>query len=362
MELQWLKNRRETERFIRFAGQVYRGNDCYRDGMSPIVRMFLNRQTVYLEDGDIFPFWVREDNRLLLRGAYIVNSRLPGILMLAFFEALPQVQPAVDLMLAAGKDLAAKLGCHQLIIGLDGHLNYGVGFLASHFHQAPCFGFPYTPSYYLDYFRGLQEHSFTSFLADIRLFHLAGEEKILRRLDQHGYRFRVADFRHFQRELQIYTDLNNACFQDHLWWFNRTYAEDYELLNPFRWLIRGENLIIAEKNGHPIGFMLWYPDFNQLIRPGQGIGLATLLRSRIGLDGKMDRIKIAEVAVRHEFKGSGAVAGLFAKLYELVKDRYRYCEAGWVEESNTGSMGLGLHWEVAGCREHKKYKAFQINL
>lgn len=362
MEFHLVKSTAEINRFISFSGDVYQGNPYYRDGMSAIVRIFLTRQTVYLQQGDIFPFLILDGQQIILRGAYILNRGLPEILMLAFFEAKPNAQRAVDLMLAEGKKLAAEHGRKKIVIGLDGHINYGVGLLASHFDQAPCFGFPYTPDYYLDYFQGLTEYSFTSFVTEISSFHLEGEGRIIHRLNRHGYSFRIADFQHFQRELEIYTDLNNACFQDHLWWFNRTYQEDYELLHPFRSFISGENLIIAEKNGRAIGFMLWYPDFNQLIPPGRGIGLTTLIKNKLGGSRKIDRIKIAEVAVRQEFQGSGLVVGLFAKLHELVRDRYRYCEAGWVEESNFRSKGLGLHWEQAGCLEFKKYKAFELSL
>ena len=267
MEFNLITSRADIDRFVHFSSIVYKGNPHYRDGMSAIVRMFLTRQTVCLEKGDIFPFLICEGQKIILRGAYMINPGLPEILMLAFFEALPNAQPAVDLMLAEGKKLATGHGRKKIVIGLDGHINYGVGFLASHFDQTPCFGFPYTQPYYLDYFQGLTEYAFTSFVTEIGGFHLEGERGILKRLGRHGYSFRVADFRQFQRELEIYTDLNNACFQDHLWWFDRTYQEDYELLHPFRWFIKGENLIIAEKNGRPIGFMLWYPDFNQLIRP-----------------------------------------------------------------------------------------------
>ena len=90
--------------------------------------------------------------------------------------------------------------------------------------------------------------------------------------------------------------------------------------------------------------------------------MTTLLKNKLGGRERIDRIKIAEIAVLSEFQGSGLVVGLFEKLYQLVKDRYRYCEAGWVEESNFRSKGLGLHWQSAGCLEFKQYKAFELSL
>ncbi|ATW25040.1 GNAT family N-acetyltransferase [Candidatus Formimonas warabiya] len=362
MELKYITTKEEAKDFVRFGTAVYRGNPYFRDSMSDIVKMFLDHKTAYLKNGEIHPFFILDQGRIVLRAAYVLNYKMKDILMISFFEAERGAQDAVELMMARGKILAAAKECKRMVVGLDAHLNYGVGFLASHFDVAPCFGLPYTHAYYLDYFKGWTEYRFTSFLADIEQFHLAQERGILARLGKKGYTFRRADFRNLPGEIKIYTDLNNACFQNHLWWADRTYEEDYELFYPFRWLIRGENLILAEKDGVPIGFMLWYPDFNQLIAPGREIGLATLLKSKMGFPRRMDRIKIAEIGVRPECQGTGVVIGLFDQLYRLVRGRYRYCEAGWVEENNTKSKGLGLHWEGNGCQEYKKYKAFEMPL
>lgn len=364
MELKFVTTKNEIKQFIGLGKEIYQGNPYYRDSMSEILKLFLDHKTCYLKNGSFFPFIVQDQhqNKILLRAAYMINRKMPDTLMIAFFEAAKGVPEAVSIMLEEGRKIAALHQCTSIVIGLDGHINYGLGFLASHFDVTPCFGFPYSPEYYLDYFRGLKAYQFTSFLTDLSQFNLKKEETILRRLQRHQYTFRCADFNQFDRELRIYTDLNNDAFQDHLWWADRSYEEDYELLYPFRRFIRGENLLIAEKAGIPIGFMLWYPDFNQLIPPGKGLGLQALVRNKLGGRQKIDRLKIAEIGIKPEYQGTGAVLGLFALLYQLVGGRYRYCEAGWVEENNLKSKGLGMHWEQVGCQEYKKYKAYQMML
>ena len=362
MELNFIQSNKEINEFIRFGRFVYTGNPCYRDSMSGIVSMFLYHKTCYLKNGKIFPILIRDRDKTLLRAAYVINNKMPDILMIAFFEAAPGAGDAVQLMLSEGRKIAAGFRRKSIVVGLDAHLNYGVGFLASHFDVDPCFGFPYTHNYYLDYFKDLKEHRFTSFQTDIACFNLDQEQRILKRLKSNGYSFRPADFKFFDRELKIYTDLNNICFKNHLWWADRSYEEDHELLYPFRRFIRGENLLIAEKEGKPIGFMLWYPDFNQLIAPGKSLNVSTWLKYKLGRPQKINKIKIAEIGIKPEYQGTGAVVGLFDLLYKLVKDKYRYCEAGWVEENNIKSKGLGLHWARAGCREYKKYKAFEVQL
>lgn len=361
MEFSYVETAKQKQRFLGFSNQVYQGNPFYRDSMSEIVELFLDKKAAFLSHGEVLPFVIEEAGQILLRAAFIIDHNLKNSLMISFFEARIDVQDAVNLMLVKGRQLATAKGLSKLIIGLDAHLNYGVGFLASHYEQPPCFGLGYTPNYYLDYFQGLKEFEFTSILVDLDSFNLDQESSILTRLQNRGFNFRPADFKQLDREIGIFTELNNLSYQGHLWWAERSFAEDKELLYPFRWFIRGENLIIAEKAGEPIGLLFWYPDFNQLVPPGGSLGVTTLLKYKFRV-GKPDRFKIANIVIKPEYQGTGVVLGLFDYLFNLVKDRYSYGEAGWIAAANSQSRGFGSRWQALGCREYKQYKAFELEL
>lgn len=361
MRLKYLSSPQDIDKFIGFTKKVYGIDPFFRDSMSSIVYMFLTGKTSYLDHAEVYPFWVEENNEMLARAAYIIDYKQKDMLMLSFFEAKRGAQSVVDLIMAEAKKLAKKKGLKRIVIGLDAHLNYRLGFLASHFNETPTFGLAYNPSYYSDFFPGCKEYNFTSFLAEIDSFNLKEDQAILSRIKSRGFTFRFAEMSQLKKEIEIYTYLNNLCFSKHLWWAERTVGEDMELFYPFRWFLKGENLIFAEKDGNPIGMILWYPDFNQLLSSGEGLGLKALAQYKLGL-GKIDRFKIAEIAIDEKYQGSGAVLGFFELLYSVVKNKYKRCEAGWVEENNLKSLGLGLHWQDFGCREYKKYQAYEVLL
>ncbi|KJS87219.1 MAG: hypothetical protein JM58_04975 [Peptococcaceae bacterium BICA1-8] len=361
MKLRYISSKEEIKKFIGFTKEVYKDDPLYRDAMSSIVQAFITKKTAYLEHAKVYPFCVEKNNEMLARAAYIIDYKQEDMLMVSFFEAKRDAQKAVDLIISEAKKLAAKKCLKKIVIGLDAHLNYGVGFLASHFNEIPTFGLAYNPDYYPAFFSGCKEYNFSSFLVEMDKFDMEKERSILKRIKQKGFTFRFADLSRLDREIGIYTYLNNLCFHDHLWWADRTVKEDLELFYPFRWFLKGENLIFAEKDGQPIGMMLWYPDFNQLLPQGKGLGLKALAQYKLGL-GKIDRFKIAEIAVSQKHQGSGAVLGFFDLLYSVVKDKYTSCEAGWVEENNIKSRGLGIRWEDFGCQEYKKYKAYEVRI
>ncbi|MFZ7101460.1 MAG: GNAT family N-acetyltransferase [Peptococcaceae bacterium] len=360
MNFRYIHSPQDKKKYLDFQQAIYQDNPYYRDSLSEITKLFLDHKISYLKHAKFFPFVIEKQGAIVLRAAFIIDYKQNNTLLVAFFEAGPGRQDAVDLMLQKGKELAYAHRLTKMIIGLNGHLNYGVGFLASHFDRVPAFGFPYNPPYYAGYFQGLREVNFSTFWVEMEKFNLTRDEKLLKRIKKNGFTFRKADLRHLTKELEIYTYLNNLCFHDHLWWAERTVQEDYELFYPFRWFIKGENLIIAEKDGRPAGLMLWYPDFNQLVPRGRGMGLTTLLKYQLGI--RPDTFKIAELAVHPRYRGTGLVLGFFAYLYGLVKDKYKYCEAGWVEAGNLQSRGLGSHFQELGCREYKRYQAYEVSL
>ena len=362
MEFKFVLSRNNQHKFIQFSDHLYKGHKYYRDSMSEIIRMFLFKKTSFLSHGEFLPFIIEKAGQVVLRAAFIIDYKQPDKLLISFFEARQDFQDAFDLMLNKGRELAANRSLKKIIIGLDAHLNYGVGFLASHFDLPPSFGFGYSPEYYLHYFRGLKEHKFVSLLLDVDQFSFAKEQKILARIKKHGFTFRQADFRYLDREIYIFTRLNNQCYQGHLWWADRTFAEDKELFYPFRWFIKGANLLIAEKDKVPIGCLFWYPDYNQLLPPGKGLGVSTLIRHKLAWPKKVDRFKIADIAIRPEYQGTGVILGLFETLSTLVKGKYKFGECGWIAENNHRSRGFGIRWHHDGCEEFKQFKAFELEI
>jgi hypothetical protein len=73
------------------------------------------------------------------------------------------------------------------------------------------------------------------------------------------------------------TRAQHGLLQASSFWTDRSAEEDYELFSPFRFLLKEENLLFAEEDGRAVGFLLWYPDFNQLASPGESFGLRHVL-------------------------------------------------------------------------------------
>jgi len=152
----------------------------------------------------------------------------------------------------------------------------------------------------------------------------------------------------------IYTKLNNAAFDHHLFYYQRDFKEDYELFKPFKMLLKEENLLIVEKNGQAVGFMLWYPDYNTLIPTGKSLSLRTVLSHKLWRK-RIDTFKVVEIGVLPSEQKAGAILALFEALYSLTKDKYDTCESSWILRDNKDSSNFGIKWSQG---EYKSYAAY----
>jgi hypothetical protein len=346
--------------YKKFIARVYQDNPFFRDSLSGILDIVTNSKGTFARRTRQTAITVRNDNGEPLALALLLCARgMPDTVQLSFFEALPNAEKAVQTLIDKAIEIARQWGAKNLLVSMNGHLNYGLGFLTDHFDTPPCFGSSYTPPYYPDYFLrlGFAEKRLVSYCYSAATFSMQRETLLLERIKK-LFSFRKADFSRLEEEISIYTDLNNQCFTDHPLYFHRHKDEDYELFKPFRWFLREENLLIAEHGGIPVGFLLWYPDFNELIGPGQELGLTALLKHKI-FRRPIKRFKIAEIGVIPKFQGSGAILGLLHACFLLAKDRFQECESNWIFSENLKSNNICRRWNP---KPGPTFSAFSLDL
>ena len=349
----------DIKTIIQFIKGLYKDNPFYRDSMTPVLKDILYGKSVFCRNKEILPILVFDNAEVVATATIITTDKMPDALQLAFFEAKEGYQRAIDMMVDFAKKIGLEKGVEKIIVGLNGHVNYGLGLLIDHHEEVASFGNNYNPAYYTAYFEKYDpvEYGLTSFHANMNTFHLKDYQTILYSV-KNKFRFRPANFSRLKEEVENYTNLNNLCFKDHPFYYERSYEEDYELFKQFRLFIKEENLLIAEKDGEPIGFMLWYPDFNQLIPPGGVMGLGTFLRNKF-MSEKINKFKLVEIGVIPAYQGTGAILGLFELCMNLTKDRYSECETGWILDTNNKSKGFGIKWD---SEEYKHYRVFEIKI
>lgn len=339
--------------YKKLIADVYKNDPCYRDSLSSIYSIVTSTNGAFGRRCHHLAVTVTDENDGVLAFCLLIQAKnMADTLQIGFFEAQPHSAVAVKRLVETAQQLAIEWGAKRIIAGMNGHVNYGLGFLTDSFDKIPCFGSGYNPPHYVPYFllSGFKKEKLISYQYDVNALSMAREEPLLQRLEKR-FTFRKADFGKLKEEIRLYTELNNLCFKDHPLYFPRNADEDYELFYPFRWFLNEENLLIAELAGRPIAFILWYPDFNELIGPGERLGLKALFHYRL-LRKQMTRLKIAEIGVIPEFQGSGVLLGLFHHCFRLTQDHFTTCESGWIFDSNEKSKKICQRWQPTPSKNY----------
>jgi len=334
MNLIEVNTKREIKIFRSVTRDVYKGNFFYRGTEDDITKLIIQGPTVFHSHASVCSFLIQESKDIIGRFSLIVDQKLPNYVQVSFFEALPGFPEIVRIIREKANEKFPL--CKRIVFGVNGHLNYGAGFLMNRFNEAPVFGLPYTQEYYKEYFRDLEERTMVSYRFSTRPFFRYYDE--LGGIPSFGgITVRKMNRRKLRREAEIYTYLNNACFPGHPYWADRDPQEDYELFYPFRFLIKEENLLFAEKNGEPIGFFLWYPDFNQLVNDGRPLGMGHVLKYH--LMGSVDTFRFTEIAVLPEYKVSHAVQAMILYSTPFIRNAgIKFGEGGFIFEENRNSI------------------------
>ena len=227
----------------------------------------------------------------------------------------------------------------------------------------PLFGLGYQHVYYQGYFSKYRLHRLFTYRFELP-GNLKFAENFCRRLEKRGFKVRLIDERKLRKELSIYTDLSNICFANHPLWSKRDAVEDHELFFSFRRFVKNENLLIAEYHGKPVGFLLWFPDFNELRKSNRSFKMgrfgADVLRYR--LQNHIKTIRLAEIGILPEFQKKGVDALLFSDFIKRARRRnYRHGEGGFIFEQNTVSHAMARRYleRISGTK-HGPYRTFGV--
>jgi hypothetical protein len=347
----------ELTHFFKIRSEIYKRIEQDRGGSEELARLLLSEDNNFKTHARILPFLLQKDEEIIGRFVLIHDRYLSNYVQVAFFEARKINESLLDAIGACVRDSFPEVP--QTLIGLSGHLNNGAGILLNHFDKPPLYEFHYNPPYYHDFFSGLKEKRLYSFVLSFTEIYTSAFFKTPRRPIT-GYTIRPMDKNRFQAEIGLYTALNNSFFAKHPYWSYRPAADDYEALAGFAPFLQPENLLFAEKNGETIGFLLWFPDFNEWLSGEEGLGTKHL--EKIKNKTSTYTIRYMEIGVDPRYRnGQTTLALLFAFFDILKRYSFQVLEGGFILEENSESINMALRYfkRITG-REPEPYRRWAV--
>ncbi|MDY0235581.1 MAG: hypothetical protein RBR71_06105 [Gudongella sp.] len=355
MDLVIANTRKLKMEFLRFYKSQYIDNPLARDGMSGLLKNILFEKSVMSKSIDIIPLLAVEDRKIYCVCVLAHAKRMPDIIQISFFESSEYNKEAFSLLYKQALEMAKEYHATKISASLNIHVNYGLGFLADKYEEMQSFGMPYNKEFVHKYFEDydFDEIDLVTFKKNTEDMDSPISPFIKKRLAK-TYTVRELDIKNLKAESMLYSELNNNAFSDHVFYYKRDPDEDLELFKNFKPLLKPENLLFVEKEGKAVGFMLWYPDFNELTKPGETVGFKTFIRYKL-LNRKIDKFKIVEIGVIKAEQGLGGILALFDYCYGKTNNKFKSFESSWILDNNIKSRGFGDKWSDGIAKTYKAY-------
>jgi len=355
-----VNTKKEQEMFIKFRKHIYYNNQIYIDNHLFMIKQLFSKKTCFLDDKEVIPILIKDDCKIKCQCIAIYTKKLPDYIQLCFFESEENNLEAVIFLIKKVTEIGRKYGCTKLVVGLNGHVNYGLGLLYSHFNEKNSFGASANPDFYNNYFKELKfkENLLNTYLWNDMENKVDKYFSIINKINR-AYSFEFMEKGKFDFYSKIYTDLNNACFPGHKYYYNRTYKEDKEMLKEMFLFIKPDSLIFAFKDDKPVAFIFWYLDFNELVSHKEEFGITTYIKN-LFFNKNIKKAKIVEIGILEDYRQSGLVLGLMYQVYlRLKKYRINKGESSWILDENTDSNSICK----AFCDGlYKRYAVYEKNI
>ena len=325
MQVLLVKNDREKKAFTDFRKKLYMGDPFYVSTAEFTFEMLLNKETAFAKTLDVCPVMGIENGKIVVEALLIRNPK-DDFLQVSFFEAVENAFDEVEFFMSFVKDFALKKGVRRIIIGLNGHLSYGVG-LAEDMNRPNTFDSTYSKPYYARYFKNYVKHELFAFSNS--------PSAVLKELPERNssVTIRKIDFKHFDEEAETFRKICNETIGS-TFLFTQT-----------------------DKDGEVVGFVFWHPDYNEVLKTGRKNSLATIALRYLLFKNKFKRVKLNSIGIKEKYRGAVTVE-LLRAVGKLVGN-YETLETNFVWGNNKKSIAINRHLLK---NVERKFAVYEVNL
>ncbi len=370
MQIVEVQNKYHQKQFVNVVNSIYKNDQSYiRPLDKDIENIFSPKTNVFFQHGSAIRYILIDDNNTTIgriavfineKKAYGFDQPTGGI---GFFECINNKKAAFKLFNTAVDWLK-----EQGMEAVDGPINFGEndsfwGLLVDGFSE-PAYGMQYNPTYYKDFF---EEYGFQTYF-----------EQVTNRLDlkkPFPERFwKIAEwvgkkpdynFKHFtwaksNQFIDDFCEIYNEAWKFHENFTPMTREKVEPIFLQAKPIAIEELLWFAYHKDEPIGFILLYPDVNQIFKYFNGkLNFINKLRFVwLKYKKKMTRLRVVVLGVKPHFQKSGIESGLFYNLKTPVYNRpwFNEMELSWVGDFNPKMRTLQDSMGAEFSKKHITYR------
>jgi len=366
VQVRSLSSPEELQRYVNFSQEVYRDNSQWVPPDSHHLVELLSGQGGFGPESHIQPFWVDDAGRVLAAITAVINDTYnrrwsERLGHLVFFEALPDQNEAVEMLMRAANGWLRARDCESVRMSLLPGMQLGLTIDA--YDEVPTIFHSYNAPYYHSYIKnggfrtecGVVQYQvrFTPELAD-------QYREMVEHAVKAGVQLRRWDFDRMEAENETFTSLFNETFEKHFGFMPLPAAVMNGLTVGLKDFLVSDFTLFAEAEGTTVGFVYSLPDLNQAFHGMRGKDLEENLSEFQQRLQAIDHGVLLIIGVKESQRGRGVNLALAARSYLAMIDRgYKTASYTVVMDENWPSRRTA---EKLGARVTRNFNVYRKEL
>lgn len=354
MKIREVITKKDKKDYIKFIYDIYRDDKNYCDMNITFVKNFLYKKDSYAKRCEVLPIFIEDKEEIKLECMFIIDSS--DEIKLSFLEFKKNGKKYLKELIKYSKKLLKQYDKKKVIVGVNGQVSYGLGFLTNEYNREFEFNSNYNPDYYtkeMDAVFPVIKKAFSyNYKATNSLSFF--DQKILDYVYE-NYEFRYFDMKHFKRDMLKFGELCHKSLKGTPYYSKKTPQEMYELMKQVKFIMKKEDIIFAMKDGKEVGYVYTHPDYAELFDRPKLNYVKFFFRY---LFKKTHNVIYNVIGVLPEHQLSGLAIALIHKSILMRQEKYPYGVSSFILEDNVPSTKI--------CRKlstgiNKEYHLYEIS-
>lgn len=359
--------RRAFREFIRLPFKLY---DSSPQWVPPLLREIkdqFSQRNPFLGHAKVQPFIAVRRGKTIGRIVAILNQgyidqygSMTGFF--GFFESVDEEEVARALFEAAGQWLLTQ-GMERMQGPMNFSSNEEWGSLIEGFDEPPMVMMPYNAPYHQSLYETcdfVKAKDLYAYIAEVPDRLPEKVYRVARVAEKQGITVRQISIRSLESEMRIFRSIYNSAWEKNWGFMPLTDEEIAHTARRLKPVIVPELALIAECKGEPVGFMMFLPDYNYVLKRLNGRLLPFGVVKALYYAGKISDARLLLLGIRARFRRRGVDSLLFMEgLKGLHAKGFRRMELSWVLEDNYPVQRV---IETMQGRLYKKYRLYECGL
>jgi GNAT superfamily N-acetyltransferase len=360
-------DKKHFKEFLNFPFRLYSGDPLWVPPLKSDIREHFSAGNPFFRHAEVMPFIARNNNETVGRIAAIYNrlhvdSHNEKAGFFGYFDCIDESAVA-RLLIDKVKQWLNEKG----MTILRGPMNFSVheecGLLIEGFDKPPMIMMPYN----FEYYQKLLERSGLSkakdlyaYITDVMATFPEKVYRVARIAGKQGIKIRPIKLKSLDEEMKIFKGIYDSAWEKNWGHLPMTDEEIKHMAGKLKPVLVPELVLIAEHSGEPVGFMMFLPDLNSVLKKLNGRLFPFGVFKALWYSRKIKDVRLLLLGIREGFRRRGVDSLLFIEgLKALHKKGYRRMEFSWVLEDNYAVRRI---IETMEGRLYKRYRIYETKI